>query len=100
MRDGHPVYQVVGGMGADSLLVDAEDGRVILTPPPGPATRYFRQAHFFFFAGRWQVLLLVALAALAAASAASGLYLNLSSWIGRRRERRSVDGARPGSASR
>src|SRR6185503_13111634 len=50
MRDGRPVYQAVGGMGADSLLIDAETGEVVKTPPPGMLTRYFRQAHFYFFA--------------------------------------------------
>jgi uncharacterized iron-regulated membrane protein len=83
MRDGHPVYQAVGGMGADSLLIDAETGTVIKTPPPGTLTRYFRQAHFYFFAGSWQVTLLVGLAALACASAASGLYLSLTLWFGK-----------------
>jgi uncharacterized iron-regulated membrane protein len=84
MREGRPVYQVVGGMGADSLLVDAETGAVIKTPPPGMLTRYFRQAHFYFFAGRWQVPLLVLFSALACVSALSGLYLNLSWWRQRR----------------
>ena len=83
MRDGRPVYQAIGGMGADSLLVDAENGAVIKTPPPGPLTRYFRQAHFYFFAGSWQVPLLILLAALAALSALSGLYLNLTLWFGK-----------------
>ena len=83
MRDGRPVYQAIGGMGADSLLIDAENGTVIKTPPPGALTRYFRQAHFYFFAGAWQVPLLVTLSALASASALSGLYLNLSMWFGR-----------------
>ena len=83
MRDGHPVYQAIGGMGADSLLVDAETGAVIRTPAPGTLTRYFRQAHFYFFAGSWQVPLLVAFAALACLSAASGLYLNLTMWFGK-----------------
>lgn len=82
MRDGRPVYQAIGGMGADSLLVDAETGSVIKTPPPGLLTRYFRQAHFYFFAGNWQVPLLIALAALACASALTGLYLNLTLWFG------------------
>jgi uncharacterized iron-regulated membrane protein len=80
MREGRPVYQVVGGMGADSLLVDAETGAVIKTPPPGLLTRYFRQAHFYFFAGGWQVPLLILFSALAAASALSGLYLNVALW--------------------
>jgi len=83
MRDGHPVYQAIGGMGADSLLIDAEDGMVIKTPPPGALTRYFRQAHFYFFAGSWQIPLLVALSALAGISALSGLYLNLTLWFGK-----------------
>ena len=83
MRNGRPVYQAVGGMGADSLLIDAEDGRVIKTPAPGMLTRYFRQAHFYFFAGSWQVPLLIALSALAGFSALSGLYLNLTLWFGK-----------------
>ena len=83
MRNGRPVYQAIGGMGADSLLIDAETGGVIKTPPPGMLTRYFRQAHFYFFAGSWQVTLLVTFAALACVSAASGLYLNLTMWFGK-----------------
>ena len=83
MRDGRPVYQAIGGMGADSLLIDAEAGTVIKTPPPGLLTRYFRQAHFYFFAGSWQVPLLIALAVLASLSAFSGLYLNLTLWFGK-----------------
>src|SRR5881296_3742686 len=85
MRDGRPVYQAVGGMGADSLLIDAQSGAVIRTPPPGARTRYFRQAHFYFFAGAWQVPLLIAAAALASLSALSGIYLNLTLRRGRRR---------------
>jgi len=83
MREGRPVYQAIGGMGADSLLIDAETGAVIKTPPPGTLTKYFRQAHFYFFAGSWQVTLLVLFSALACISAASGLYLNLTMWFGK-----------------
>ena len=83
MRDGRPVYQAVGGMGADSLLVDAETGTVIKTPPPGLLTRYFWHAHYYFFAGSWQTKLLIAFSALACISAASGLYLNLTLWFGK-----------------
>ena len=83
MREGRPVYQAIGGMGADSLLIDAETGAVIKTPPPGALTKYFRQAHFYFFAGSWQVTLLVLFSALACVSAASGLYLNLTMWFGK-----------------
>jgi uncharacterized iron-regulated membrane protein len=87
-RDGRPVYQAVGGMGADSLLVDAETGTVVKTPPPGLKTRYFSQAHFYFFAGAWQVPLLVALSALACLSALSGIYLNVVWWSARLKRRR------------
>lgn len=83
MRDGRPVYQAIGGMGADSLLIDAETGTVVKTPPPGAMTRYFRQAHFYYFAGSWQVPLLIVVATLACISALSGLYLNLSRWSGK-----------------
>jgi len=84
MRDGRLVYQAVGGMGADSLLIDAETGAVIKTPPPGFLTRYFRQAHFYFFASSWQVPLLIVFSALACLSALSGIYLNLTLWLRRR----------------
>jgi uncharacterized iron-regulated membrane protein len=84
MRQGRPVYQAIGGMGADSLLIDAETGAVVKTPPPGALTRYFRQAHFYFFAGAWQVPLLIAFCALAFFSALSGIYLNLTLWLRRR----------------
>ena len=83
MREGRPVYQAVGGMGADSLLIDAETGAVVKTPPPGALTRYFRQAHFYFFAGSWQVTALIVFSALACISAGSGLYLSLSMWFGK-----------------
>lgn len=80
MRDGKPYYQAVGGMGAESLLIDAETGEVLKTPPPSLATRYFREAHFYFFAGRWQVPLLILFSALACLSALTGIYLNLAMW--------------------
>src|SRR5258705_4954915 len=65
MREGRPVYQAIGGMGADSLLIDAESGAVIKTPAPTALTRYFRQAHFYFFAGSWQGRLVIWLSSLA-----------------------------------
>jgi uncharacterized iron-regulated membrane protein len=80
MRDGRPVYQAVGGMGADSLLIDAETGAVVQTPPPRWLTRYFRQAHFYFFAGSAQIYLLILMSALACLSALSGIYLNIALW--------------------
>jgi uncharacterized iron-regulated membrane protein len=87
MREGRPVYQAIGGMGADSLLIDAETGQVVKAPPPGVLTRYFRQAHFYFFAGTWQVPILVAAAALACLSALTGAYLNTTLWLARMRKR-------------
>ena len=87
MREGRPVYQAVGGMGADSLLIDAETGQVLKTPPPGNLTRYFRQAHFYFFAGSWQVPLLVGASGLAFLSALSGMYLNITLWRAKFRKR-------------
>jgi uncharacterized iron-regulated membrane protein len=68
-------------MGADSLLIDAETGEVQKTPPPNLATRYFRQAHFYYFAGSWQVLLLIAFSTLACLSALTGIYLNAAMWL-------------------
>src|SRR5499433_2240646 len=88
MRDGRPVYQAIGGMGADSLLIDAETGAVVKTPPPGALTRYFRQAHFYFFAGSWQVTALIVVSALAGISAITGLYLSLTMWFGKLSPRR------------
>ena len=85
MREGRPAYQAIGGMGADSLLIDCESGVVIKTPPPGALTRYFRQAHFYFFAGSWQIYLLITMAALACASALSGIYLNVTLWRSKRK---------------
>lgn len=87
MREGRPVYQAIGGMGADSLLIDAETGQVMKTPPPGILTRYFRHAHFYFFAGSWQVPLLVAVSGLAFLSAFSGMYLNITLWLMKFRKR-------------
>lgn len=94
VRDGRPVYQAIGGMGADSLLIDAETGVVIKTPPPKFLTRYFRQAHFYYFAGSWQVPLLVLFSLLATLSALSGIYLNVKLWRRRRGKRlRTLAGA-------
>jgi len=84
MRDGKRFYQAVGGMGADSILVNAETGEALQTPPPNLATRFFRQAHFYYFAGGWQIALLLLLSALASLSALTGIYLNCVYWMGRR----------------
>jgi uncharacterized iron-regulated membrane protein len=82
MRDGKPFYQAIGGMGMDSILIDAETGEVLITPPPGLATRFFRQAHFYYFAGSWQIPLLIVFSLLASLSAVTGIYLNVIYWLG------------------
>ncbi|NNE99922.1 MAG: hypothetical protein HKN25_12955 [Pyrinomonadaceae bacterium] len=84
MRDGKPFYQAIGGMGMDSILVNAETGEVLITPPPNLATRFFRQAHFYYFAGSWQITLLLIFSALACMSAITGIYLNCVYWFGGR----------------
>lgn len=94
MRDGRPYYQAVGGMGAESVLIDARTGEVMKTPPPGLLTRYFRQAHFYFFAGSWQVPLLIVVSALACLSALSGIYLNVVLWRTRLRKRSGISGSK------
>src|SRR5436309_1897039 len=46
-KDGRPQYQSVGGLGADSIFVDAETGRAQMSAPPTAQTRFFREAHFY-----------------------------------------------------
>lgn len=91
MRGGKPYYQAVGGMGMDSILVDAETGEVLITPQPGLATRFFRQAHFYYFAGSWQVTLLIIFSLLASISALTGIYLNIVYWFGGKHKERAHD---------
>src|SRR5215813_2042519 len=85
MKDGRPQYQSVGGLGADSIFIDAETGEAKMSAPPTWKTRFFREAHFYFFAGEWQVTLLVIFSVLAAVSAATGIYLNVVYWLRRLR---------------
>jgi uncharacterized iron-regulated membrane protein len=89
MKDGRPQYQSIGGLGADSIFIDAETGQASFSKPPTWKTRFFREAHFYFFAGSWQITLLVIFSALAALSAATGIYLNISYWLRRSRGRTS-----------
>ena len=85
MKDGRPQYQSIGGLGADSIFIDAETGEAKMSEPPTWKTRFFREAHFYFFAGEWQVTLLVIFSLLAAVSAAIGIYLNIAYWLRRLR---------------
>lgn len=83
MKDGRPQYQSIGGLGADSIFIDAETGVAEFSKPPTARTRFFREAHFYFFAGRWQVPLLLILSAIATLSVLTGIYLNVVYWGGR-----------------
>jgi uncharacterized iron-regulated membrane protein len=85
MKDGKPVYQSIGGLGADSIFIDAENGEARMSAPPSLKTRFFREAHFYYFAGSWQVALLLIFSALASISALTGVYLNIVYWFGKRR---------------
>lgn len=89
MKDGRPQYQSIGGLGAESIFVDAETGVAVFSQAPGLKTRFFRQAHFYFFAGTWQIVLLLVFSGLAALSAVTGIYLNISYWKRRWTERMS-----------
>lgn len=80
MKDGRPQYQSIGGLGADSIFVDAETGEARYSAPPTAKTRFFREAHFYFFAGSWQATLLLIFSGLAALSALTGIYLNIAYW--------------------
>ncbi len=85
MKDGRPQYQSIGGLGADSIFIDAESGEARYSAPPTLKTRFFREAHFYFFAGSWQVALLLIFSALVALSAMTGIYLNIVYWSRRLR---------------
>lgn len=89
MKDGRPQYQSIGGLGAESIFIDAETAVASFSKPPSAKTRFFREAHFYFFTGRWQVPLLLIFSGLTAISALTGIYLNFSYWSGRLRGRRS-----------
>jgi uncharacterized iron-regulated membrane protein len=87
MKDGRSQYQAIGGLGAESIFIDAETGVASHSKPPTAKTRFFREAHFYFFAGKWQVTLLLLFSALATLSVATGIYLNFVYW-GKRIRRR------------
>jgi uncharacterized iron-regulated membrane protein len=80
MKDGRPQYQSIGGLGAESIFIDAETGEARAPAPPSAKTRFFREAHFYYFTGTWQVPLMLLFSALAALSALTGIYLNIAYW--------------------
>ncbi len=83
MKDGRPQYQAIGGLGAESIFIDAETGIASNSKPPTLRTRFFREAHFYFFAGKWQLTLLLMFSGLATLSAVTGIYLNIAYWGGK-----------------
>ena len=83
MKDSRPQYQSIGGLGADSIFIDAETGEAKMSDPPTWKTSFFREAHFYFFAGGWQLTLLLIFSALACLSAITGIYLNILYWARR-----------------
>lgn len=87
MKDGRPQYQSIGGLGAESIFIDAETGEASFSKPPGWKTRFFREAHFYYFTGSWQVAFLLIFSALAALSALTGVYLNVVYWSRRLRQK-------------
>lgn len=80
MKDGRPVYQSIGGLGADSIFIDAETGEARMSAPPTWKTRFFREAHFYYFAGSLQIPLLIVFSLMAGLSALTGIYLNAVYW--------------------
>ena len=91
MKDGRPQYQAVGGLGAESIFIDAETGEASFSKPPGWKTRFFREAHFYYFTGSWQVAFLLIFSALAALSALTGIYLNVVYWTRKMRRTPKVE---------
>jgi uncharacterized iron-regulated membrane protein len=87
MKDGKPQYQSIGGLGADSIFIDADTGDASYSKPPGWKTRFFREAHFYYFTGGWQVTFLLIFSSLAALSALTGIYLNVVYWSRRLRRK-------------
>lgn len=88
MKNGRPQYQSIGGLGAESILIDAETGEAKMSSPPSLKTRFFREAHFYYFTGSWQVTFLLLFSALAALSAITGIYLNIVYWSSKFRRKR------------
>jgi uncharacterized iron-regulated membrane protein len=92
MKDGRPQYQSIGGLGADSIFIDAETAEAKMADPPSAKTRFFREAHFYFFAGSWQAALLLVFSALACLSVFSGIYLSIVYWTRQIRSRAQQEG--------
>ncbi len=77
-RNGVVEYQAVSGV--RSILINAETGEVINTPPSSWATAFFREAHFYFFAYPYNSVLTLLFSGLACLSVLTGIYLNFVYW--------------------
>ncbi|MDH3492912.1 MAG: PepSY domain-containing protein, partial [Acidobacteriota bacterium] len=71
-------YNAISGV--RSILINATTGEVIDSPQPSLATRFFREAHFYFFAYPYNAVLTGIFSALACLSVLSGIYLNVNYW--------------------
>ena len=77
-RNGIVEYQAISGV--QSIQINAETGTVMKTPPPGLSTRFFREAHFYFFVYPYNAVLTGLFSLLACLSVISGIYLNVVYW--------------------
>ena len=84
-RNGVVEYQAISGVRA--ILINAETGKVVDSPAPSLSTRFFREAHFYFFAYPYNAVLTGFFSLLACLSVISGVYLNVVYW-GTRLKRR------------
>lgn len=84
-RNGIVEYLAISG--TDSILINAETGEALKTPPPGIATRFFREAHFYFFLYPWNVALILVFTGMSCLSVLSGFYLNIIYWSRRLKSR-------------
>lgn len=85
-RNGRVEYQAISGV--QSISINAENGSVAKTPTPSATTRFFREAHFYFFAYPYNTVLTGLFSALACLSVLTGIYLNVVYWKGRLRRDR------------
>ncbi len=81
MKNGVVEYQAISGV--QSISINAETGEVVKTPPPTLATRFFREAHFYFFLYPYNTVFTAVFSLLACLSVISGIYLNVMYWRGR-----------------
>ena len=52
MKDGRPQYQSIGGLGADSIFIDAQTGEANFSKPPTWKTRFLQGSSLLFLCGK------------------------------------------------